>query len=308
MRWLTLHKGNGSSSLLPALGASLLIAAVMVWFVSNNNTIFLRHQMHKHTRSISEPIPRVLALADAVAEIPSDYIGELGMLPRTANLISKRAFNHSERSQILRVYLELGGKPSEPISWCPVANQRCNDLVLVQVKGQQILLDPARVGALKKRGEFITPDQLQGSWSRWPVQIPSLIKEAKDKGWLSAWPSSIDRIDNLLAKVLTGFFILSLIGLRLQSWQQNKSNQKNRSEPTDDALGDALRRSQVQTQQRRDDEDELDRAIEEHHSHIAEAAIDQPVSDVMPTPSEGVEPQTQPGDDQLRDLNKGDSE
>ena len=184
MRWLLVHKGNNTSSLLPALGAGVLIAAVVVWFVSNNNTIFLRHQLHKHTRSIPQPIPRVLALADAVADVPSDFVGQMGWFPRIANSIAKRAYNHAERSQLLRVYLALGGKRSQPISWCPVPNQRCNDLVLVSVEGQPILLDPARGGALKQGGEFTRPDQLSGTWTYWPTQLPSLLQSLKSSGWL----------------------------------------------------------------------------------------------------------------------------
>ena len=211
VRWLVLHKGNNASSLLPALGAGVLIAAVVVWFVSNNNTIFLRHQLHKHTRSIPEPVPRVLALADAVADVPSDFVGQTGWFPRVANSIAKRAYNHSERSQLLRVYLDLGGKNSQPISWCPVPNQPCNDLVAVQVEGQTILLDPARGGALKQRGEFTRPDQLNGTWSYWPTQMPKLLKRLKDKGWLNQWPTVVDRIDNFLAQFLTGLFLLVII-------------------------------------------------------------------------------------------------
>ena len=240
MRWLVLHKGNSTSSLLPALGAGVLIAAVVVWFVSNNNTIFLRHQLHKHTRSIPQPVPRVLALADAVADVPSDFVGQTGWFPRIANSIAKRAYNHSERSQLLRVYLALGGKKSRPISWCPVPNQPCNDLVAVQVEGQTILLDPARGGAIKQRGEFTRPDQLHGTWSYWPTQMPLLLKRLKDSGWLTQWPTIVDRIDNFLAQFLTGLFLLVIIAMRIERWQRQGQNKDQAGEPDDDALSQAL--------------------------------------------------------------------
>ncbi len=305
LRWLLVHRGNKTSSLLPALGAGVLIAAVVVWFVSNNNTIFLRHQLHKHTRSIPQPIPRVLALADAVADVPSDFVGQTGWLPRVANSIAKRAYNHSERSQLLRVYLSLGGKTSQPISWCPVPNQACNDLVLVQVEGQAVLLDPARGGALKKGGEFTRPEQLNGTWSYWPTHLPSLLKRLKDNGWLTRWPTVIDRVDNFLAKLLTGLFVLVIIAMRIERWQRQGNQKDQASESDDDALSQALGRSKMQAEQRRQDEDELQRALEHHNSDIAETTIEQSVSEMMPTSSERVEAKPESSDDQLSDLDKG---
>ena len=308
MRWLLVHRGNGTSSLLPALGAGVLIATVVVWFVSNNNTIFLRHQLHKHTRAIPQPVPRVLALADAVADVPSDFVGQTGWLPRVANSIAKRAYNHSERSQLLRVYLALGGKSAQPISWCPVPNQPCNDLVLVQVEGQPILLDPARGGALKQRGEFTRPEQLNGTWSYWPTQLPSMLQRLKDNGWINRWPTAVDRIDNLLAKVLTGLFLLIIIAMRIERWQRQRHHKNQDGESDNDALSQALGRSKMQSEQRRQDEDELQRALEDHHSDMTKPAIEQPMSEMVPAAAERVEAETQASDDQLSNLDKGQSE
>jgi len=285
-----------------------LIAAVIVWFVSNNNTIFLRHQLQKQTIDIPEALPRALALADAVASIPSDFYGEEGLLPRLPNSIAKRAYHHAERGQLLRVYLSLAGKESEPISWCPVAGQPCNDLVLTTIGGREILLDPARGGSLKRRGEHLTPKQLNGNWSRWPSHIPTGIAWAKQNGLIKSWPAAFDRIDTLLAKLLTLGFLLVIALMRTLNRLQHKTKKQKQGGSANDALADHFGLSKLETDQRRQDKDELQRAIEEHHSFIGEAASGEPVSDMVATAAEGVQPEPQASDDELSDLDKGQGE
>jgi len=304
LRWRDLHKANGAPSLLPALGAAVLIASVVVWFVSNNNSIFLRQHVHKHTRAIPQPIPRMLALADSVADVPSDYLGRIGWLPRIPNSISKRAFNHAERSQLLRVYLRLGEIESRPVSWCPVPGKPCNDLVFVEYGDEQILLDPARGGALKQRGAFVRPGDLKGSWSFWPSEVPELVSALRRSGFIDAWPGAVDRIDQLLAQLLTGAFLVIIVLLRLQRRQRNQAKKQGSGQGDDQRLNGALETSKVESEQRRHDEDELQRALDDHHGDAAGATIEEPVGDVVPAPSERVETQAQPGHDQLTHLDK----
>ncbi len=304
MRWQLFHRGKSPSSLLQAMGGGFLIAAVVVWFVSNNNTIFLRVQLKRHSISVPEPLPRALALADAVAAVPPDFYGQDGTWPRLANSIAKRAYHHAERGQLLRVYLGLLDKASQPISWCPVEGQPCNDLVLVTIAGQQILLDPARGGALKQRGQYLAPEQLNGSWSRWPSRMPSSIAWAKSMGLIRSWPAAIDRIDVLLAKLLTLGFLIVIVLIRMRNWLNRKANEQNQGQHTDDALANPLGLSKLESDQRRYDEDELHRAIDEHDSFVGEAAVEQPVSDMVATATKRAQTETQASDDELGDLDK----
>lgn len=308
MKWLSVFRGNEGTSLLPALGGALLFASVCLGFVSNNNLIYLKHQFRRSTQNLEQELPRTLALADTVAALPNDFYGQDGAFPRIPNSIARRAFHHAERSQLLRVYLRLGGKNPSPLSWCPQPGQSCNDLVAVTVAGSEILLDPARGGALKAEGVFLTRATLKGSWTPWPSRIPSAVVWAKERGIIKSWPAEVDRMDRLLMKALAVGFVLILVLMRLRRRKKKNPNKTKRGQRADGSSGSTFELGESQAGERSSDEDELHRAVEEHDTFLREAAVEQAVSDVVATAAKGVKPEPQAGENQLSDLDKGQSE
>ena len=160
------------------------------------------------------------------------------------------------------------------------------DLVFVEYGDEQILLDPAR-GALKQRGAFVRPGDLKGSWSFWPSEVPELVSALRRSGFIDAWPRAVDRIDQLLAQLLTGAFLVIIVLLRLQRRQRNQAKKQGSGQGDDQRLSGALETSKVESEQRRHDEDELQRALDDHHGGGRRVG---PLGDVVSAPPEGLRP------------------
>jgi len=283
----------------------LLIATVVVWFVANNNYRFLNLQVGRHTRNLPERLHKALALADAVAAIPTDHSSQRqNLFPRIPNAIASGAYDPSERAALLRVYLRIAGSDPQPISWCPVANQPCNDLVRIELEGQVLLLDPVRGGAIKRDSTFAAEDDLEGHWLAWPSRLPGAVVWGRDVGLLRSWPSAVDRVDALMAHWLCGGFIIVLVLMHMSRRKQQDSAQSRRGQEGYNDLASALRAGREKSEEGRREEKELERAAQEHDAFLRHLPIEESVGEVVAAAGEGADTETEASEDQLGDLDQ----